>query len=398
MQDKYNESLDFNYRGSTANGRWTWSARYTIGRDVDKNGYNPRGTTPSQIGPSTYNIIDSNIIQAQLTRDVALFRLSAGLDYVKYDRSSRTVPRESTYEDTAGYIMGKLRFLDEALIFSAGIRHDTYKVSLEDTNADGNATNRHVSPSLGVAYSPLEWLKIRVNWSEAFLMPEARQLAGDYNDSTGIHVTGNPNLKPEISNTFELGFDMANPHMSGSFTYFQSASTNKIVSQDIEGKPERTYINLDKAERKGMELEGLLNVGSLLDQSFDLSPYFNLTYMFKYIDKKTNKNLEYVPKIVFSYGVNFNYPSIGLSCTINVAYTGEQDIVIYPRTGSSYAGIHETYSVTDISLKKKLIEFDRFGDLDIKVDILNVFNKYYESVHNYPSPGRSFYVALQYNY
>jgi vitamin B12 transporter len=398
LQDKYNESLDLTYRGATKDNHFSWMARYAMGRDVDKNGMNPKAPNPADRGPSSHNIIDSDLIQALFTHERSFYRFTLGLDYIHYDRTSLSSPKISSYEDAAGYLLGKLRFLDDSLIVSLGLRHDTYKVTLEDVRSEGNATKRHLSPSLGVAYSPVEWLKLRVNWAKAFLMPDARQLAGDY-DSSGIHVIGNPNLKPELSDTWELGFDAANPYMSASFTYFESRSTNKITSgPTVNG--ERTYINLDKAERKGVELEATMDLGALLDYDFQLAPYFNLTHMFTYKDKKTNLNLEYVPKWVVSYGVNFNYPRIGLSATVNTSYTGEQNIVVYPppNNSPSFPGILGGVSITDISVKKTIMDFGTYGDLDLKVEVSNVFDKYYESVRYYPNPGRSFYMAVAYNF
>ncbi|MDR2461239.1 MAG: TonB-dependent receptor [Deltaproteobacteria bacterium] len=393
ITDKWNESLDFTYRGATADNHFSWNARFVKGKDVDKLGYKPGINTAF----TTNNVIRSTVIQAQLTHEMSFYRISAGVDYVKYDRTSMAAPRESSFEDTAGYLLAKLRFLNDSLIVSLGARYDSYKVNLLEAAGRKEGTQKHTSPSVGLAYSPVEWLKLRVNWAQAFLVPDARQLAGDYS-SGSYHTVGNPDLKPETSSTWEIGFDAANPYMSGSFTYFETYSKNKIVTVDI-GPGERTYINLDKAVRKGLELEGTMDIGAYMDYEFSLRPYFSVTRMFQYKDKKTDKNLDYVPKWAISVGVNFDYPKYGLKSNINMAFTGVQNIQSYPTaTSTGIPDLLGGVTIVDLSITKTLMDFGDVGDVDLKVDIGNVFNKYYESVQNYPNPGRTLYVALAYSF
>jgi outer membrane receptor protein involved in Fe transport len=54
-------------------------------------------------------------------------------------------------------------------------------------------------------------------------MPTSIQLTADYySNNSDMHYTGNPNLKPETSDSYEVGFDLMGRYYWGSFSYFFS--------------------------------------------------------------------------------------------------------------------------------------------------------------------------------
>jgi outer membrane receptor protein involved in Fe transport len=60
------------------------------------------------------------------------------------------------------------------------------------------------------------------------------------------------------------------------------------------------------------------------------------------------------------------------------------------------------FTIANLSLRKGLIEFENFGDIELRLDINNLFDKDYiygpPSATGYHMPGRSFYASVIYNF
>ncbi|MDR3204478.1 MAG: TonB-dependent receptor [Deltaproteobacteria bacterium] len=383
---KSNYSVDFNYEGHTADKRFSWSARYSFGNDKDEWDY-PTGFY--------FNDIDSRNIQAQLTWNEELFQLTGGVDYLKYEHDHESIPLTQHYLNLGIFLIGKIRLLDDKLILSASAREDWYKVEIK--SGDGSqAKDKNFSPSIGIAYSPLDWLKLRANYSEAFIVPTGNQLAADfysqdYYSKEWIHYLGNPNLKPESSRAFEFGFDIGWNELDVSLTYFTNKVKNIIVSNPIDSTT-TSYKNLDKANLSGIEFSAGFDIGHYLEQSYSLRPYISLTHMTQRKDSTTGATLQSVPKTLIAYGLSFDHPQWDFSANLNAKYFG-QEVAYNYSLGKEVSG--GKFTVVDLSLRKKLFDLP-YGKLDLKVQINNLLNEYYEYVLGYPSPGRAFYVGLAY--
>ncbi|MEA3435479.1 MAG: TonB-dependent receptor [Thermodesulfobacteriota bacterium] len=51
-----------------------------------------------------------------------------------------------------------------------------------------------------------------------------------------------------------------------------------------------------------------------------------------------------------------------------------------------------------MTIAKKIVDTENFGDITLKAEIENLFDKDYEYVNDYPMPGRSFFLGLRYDY
>jgi vitamin B12 transporter len=388
--DKMNQSIRFGYAGETESGDWSWSLNYTYAED-DRKYYYPDGDGYSKFYPFTSNYgVKSDLIQAQVNYSHELFKLSAGWDYNgykldEYDDDDMVGRMKADYENSAFFVLGKLLLFDEKLIFSAGGRYDDYKIKIqgEENNSDEN-----FSPSVGMAYLPYPWLKFRLHYAEGFRMPTTGDLLGF--PSWGYY--GNLNLKPETSKTWEFGFDIAGDYTELTFTYYQSKHKDFIVAAEI-GPWTYEYQNWkNDIERNGIEIEASFDITGYLGQSFELRPYVNINLMTKYKDLATGLKIPYVPKMTAGYGIRFVHPGFNLSSQLNFHYFGPE-----------YRDANETqrnsgYTVADLAIQKRILDFGEKGHLDIRGKIMNIFDKYYENVMNYPAPGRSFFVAVSYTY
>ncbi|MDR1041682.1 MAG: TonB-dependent receptor [Deltaproteobacteria bacterium] len=379
--DRKNSFGELNYQGAALDGRLSWSARFGLGND-DENYIGLR--TPSFSRYYTHAQIGSG----QMSYDQGMFVLTAGVDYAYYDMTQTWAPLETDTTNKAVYVIGKLRFLDDSLIFSLGGRYDWYRLRDKDVRVNRSRSDKNFSPSIGVAWLPAPWIKLRAHYAEAFLMPTVRQLYID----TSSYV-GNPDLKPETSKTWEIGADLSWQGINFGVTLFRTDSEDLITTGQLNGRA--TLVNIGKALREGVELEASYDFGRLIGEGYSLRPYANLNFMTKFRDRDTGRKLNDVPTLAAGYGVSFYTPGNDFSASVRARYVG----VFYNNPTNTYPKPeYGRYNVVDLAMSKKLADLGAGGSVAIKVSVNNLFNRYYEASKEYPSAGRNFYVGLAYSY
>ena len=172
--------------------------------------------------------------------------------------------------------------------------------------------------------------------------------------------------------------------------------------------------NADERLQAGIEVQGAINLPALFGyKEFDLIPYVNLTYMTKY-DELVNRGFEGsknnfsgnwavingIPKKTASYGIRFAKYDWGTQANLNFTYFGEtwggaSPGGYNPRDWKTYG----KFTLANFSLKQRLYASKKYGDLNLKFQVNNLFNKTYN--YSYSSedvyyPGRNFYAEIQY--
>ena len=389
-----NRSVDFIYDGKTANGLFSWKARYFDGKNEDE-WFCPIASNPDgwDDGIPDKLSVDYKGIQAQFSYNQKYLLLTAGFDWVNYKtEDSKYSPKNTEYDNPAGFLLAKARLFDERLIITGGVRYDEYEVDMKSEGKKERAD--HTSPRVGAAYLLTDWLKLRANYGEAFRMPTAQQLAGDMM-MWFTHYVGNPNLKPEKSETYEGGLDLSYASFNAGLTYFHTDFKDKIESYT---KPnwDISYRNLGKAEIEGFEGELSYNIGSLFSWDYQVKPYVSFTYLTKYKDKEANEDLKYTSDLHVSYGITVSDFS-GFSANLNLAYTGKQNITDYE--GGTYATVTQgSFTVANLTISKKILSSEKYGGVTLRGEIQNLFDKDYEYVQGYPMPGRMFFLGLRYDF
>ncbi|MDR2350306.1 MAG: TonB-dependent receptor [Deltaproteobacteria bacterium] len=376
--NKYNYSFGLDYAGKTANDKWSWVARYSYGQDY--RGYNYTVATRN-----TWNKVAARTGQAQLEYGGDFAELIGGFDYLNYDitqsPNSNTTPN-SVYGNMAAFGLAKFRFLDDALVLSFGARYDIF--DFEDDKTGLKVDKRNFSPSVGVAWLPVDFLKLRAHYSEAFAMPTPIQLTADYDSSnSGMHYTGNPNLKPETSDSYEVGFDVIGNRFMGSVSYFRSKTRDFIEYYRVIPNVETEFRNMDRAYRSGVEMSLSADIGALAGYDFVLKPTISLTHMF---ERKTRERSDtpyvYITGVaddVFSFGLRFASDAIGFSGNLKINYASDSR----EADGSIE---RKAYMVADLYLKKRLYRFNGGGDVSATLEVDNFTDETYYSSGSEASP------------
>ena len=427
-KDNDYHALDLAYEGSTQKGDKNWTLRYFTGKTTYD--LHRQSALPATLGQMALFSDYSNSFQGaqgSFHLDTERFSLVSGLDWLDYDldqnqpfsilRANKDVSlTNGQYRNIGLFAIGKARLLQERnLVLSAGLRYDTFEADMEtlydyrQIDAPRRIrianTYRKWLPSLGVAYSPVNYLKLRANYAYAFKMPAPREQGGAFFMTTGALApvfVGNPNIKPEESKTFDLGLDVNYRALDAYVTYFASDYKNKISALPAiaagtgncpAGSPScRFYENLNKVDMRGVETGASFNIGQHFNWGFDLTPYVALTRMSRYEDD-TGAKIDEIAKTSASFGTRFRHPAWKLSANLDFVYYGQR---------AQYEKEAGGHTVADLQILKSLADFGgaASGDLKLKVSVTNLFNKYYRMAHNTSyalMPGRAFYVGLVYD-
>lgn len=206
--------------------------------------------------------------------------------------------RETLYDDVAGgssgevsanhrsvFVQDEIAILDN-LQLVAGVRVDNH----EDFGSES-------SPRLYAVYEATPNLVVKGGYGEGFRAPTLTELSPDFAVLAAggrFWVYGNPDLEPERSKTFEVGFDYSRDIWSVSANVFHNDLENLVQTEcqsscGLRGREIRLYENVDEARIKGVELGMTLQ----FTDSVDLSA--NYTYL-DTEDLSTGDELEYRAK------------------------------------------------------------------------------------------------------
>jgi vitamin B12 transporter len=207
---------------------------------------------------------------------------------------------------------------------------------------------------------------------------------------------GNPDLLPETSKTFEIGFDLSYEELNFSSTYFSTDATNLINSGPAtDGSGRSQYFNIGKAKMEGFEFELNADLGKrLLGDGYSLRPYLNLNILTSYWDKVKNQKIDAITDKTAGYGISFATPNNDLTASLSFQYFVTQ---IYRPSRAPETTFGKTTQI-DFFLTKKLISYAEQGDLTLKVAVNNLGDETIDNGPGYPNPARNFYVALCLNY
>lgn len=395
QMDLSNYNMAFLYDGGTADNLFSWNLRYSFGRDRSEADY-----YNSAYGDSWGdNVLDNQSAAGQITYDNKIWALTFGFDYVNYDydQEGSYTNDKSHSRDLGGYVSGKVRLFDERLILTAAGRYDRYKVSA-DSMAENNEES-NFSPSVGFAYVPFEWLKIRGHYAEGFRMPDPGEITGGY------QTLANYDLKPEKSKTFEGGVDLSWSFVNLGLTYFHTDWKDKIMASSV-GFNRFQNDNLDGAVLAGLELSLQADIGKALGQEYKLAPFINLNHLTsrKNKDEETvlaakSDIIPNVPETTVSFGIAFEHPEYGLKANVQASYysdTLSRDWRLNSPTYYDYVTTKNT-TVVDASLEKVLFKDEKKGTLSARAEANNIFDNRNEYYLDYPNTGRNFNVSLKYN-
>ena len=159
---------------------------------------------------------------------------------------------------------------------------------------------------------------------------------------------------------------------------FSTELDNMITQERISTGPSvYTYVNVDKAETKGLELE--------LDYDINENHFIKANYThIKTEDKTTGEELAYKPKNSFNLGLNSELGR-GLSSYLSANHIGKQR--------DSGGETHSSYTLLNAQISKQIGK-----NLSLRVGVDNIADKSFDDGEPYQLKRRFTYIGLNYKF
>lgn len=282
--------------------------------------------------------------------------LSAGYEYEHQNIQGRDITGtflDQVINNNAAFVQNK--FEEGKWIFSAGLRWDHF-------NTFGDTVNPRVSAGYRITNSS----KIRGSFGTAFRAPSAGDLYYPF--------YGNPDLKPEKSKSWEVGYDHYARNLEFSASWFRNDFDDLITFDPL------TFLaaNIAKARTQGLELSGSINVNA-----------WKFSANYTYLDAKdevADRRLYRRPK--HSAGATVGYEAGRWGAALSLVALGnrlETDYRPFPAVdvlnpGFAIFSIAGHYNLTTA--------------LKLTGRVENLTDKDYEQILGYPSPGIGFYGGV----
>ncbi len=240
-------------------------------------------------------------------------------------------------------------------------------------------TDSYKAPFLyafGMKWDATDFYQIKLNASKNFRMPTFNDLFWP--------GSGNPDLRPETSYQAEIGNELKLKNFSFGVTGYYNSVKNLIRWIPTSGGntvPENT------ANVEIYGLESILHyTKSFSKHRFEL----NGTYAYTISEnKETGKQLIYVPfhKATASLGYSWKH----FSAYYQFLFNGE----VFTSSDND-----PKYNVSSYSLSNMGLEygFGKSKSYRLGIQVLNLYDEVYQSVLDYPMPGRNFNLYINLNF
>ncbi len=240
---------------------------------------------------------------------------------------------------------------------------------------------------LASSYQWLPQLRVRASIGTGSKAPTFTERYGFFED----FFAGNPDLKPESSQGWEVGFDT---HWADEQYQFQLAWFDQDLQDEIDGfvfDPD-TFLFTAKNKQSDSQRKGL---EAVFDARLGRSVTVSATYTYT---KATEQNglgqsVTEVRRPKHMAGVSFNYSFANSrgNLNLNLNYTGaQQDLFFSPATFASQRIDIDAYTVLDLATSWRLTP-----TLELTGRVANLFDKEYEEVLGFVRPPRAIYAGLR---
>lgn len=272
--DRYNRSFDIVWNGKVPDGWASWMLQTYAVSDVDTfkwlspviaNGSNPVIGTSKDYNDRKLDIVGTRA-QPRFTPWTGN-ELLLGLDWenswLRSDRIRAYLPGSPIasqgqiapydYNQTdavwAFYTEDVQKLFDDRVTVRGGVRRTYGQTSFDPTpnlaqQRSGTQPYEATTYSGGATWKMLDWWSWRVGTSTGFRAPTASELAADFTAVGGGRTFGNPNLKPETAEQYEVGTTFNGTGWRVDVALFQNTISNRITTQSRAGVANTSdYIN-----------------------------------------------------------------------------------------------------------------------------------------------------------
>jgi len=309
-------------------------------------------------------------------------RLSFALDQRDVDYEQRGVasffgdPNQDQSFDVSAYAIEYFGKPFEGLSWSVSTRLDDFS-DFDDARTWQIAASRQLSDAL----------RFRGSVGTGSKAPTFTERFGFFEGS----FIGNPNLKPETSSGWELGFDYS---FSNDRSVLQLVYFDRELEDEIDGfvfDPVSGLFTADNksspSNRSGFELGIETRIDAQLSVGFNYS-YTDATE-FDFSGHPVREVRR--PKHMASLNANYNFMNRRANLNLDINYNGDQlDLFFSPLTFLSERVTLGSHTVVNLAGSWRLND-----QLELIARLENLFDEDYEEVLGFVRPGRAAYAGLR---
>ncbi len=285
--------------------------------------------------------------------------------------------------DVGAYVQAVTR-LGDRLSLTGGARLD-----------DHDAFGTHGTYRVGASYRLPDGTRVRSSWGTGFKEPTFLE-----NHATGF-VTGNPDLEPETSRSWEAGLEraFAGDGLAVRATYFDQAYEQLIQFTGSPPSPgDPNYFNVAEASARGLELsvearplEGLAASASYAwtdseveDAGFQGGPDAAFVEGERLLRRPTH---------AASVTVDGTLPGAG-SLQVRGSWTGSRDDRDFSTFPAERVEL-DPYLRLDLSVRLEALEAGGGASVRPSLRVENLLDEDYQEVLNFPAPGRTIMAGAE---
>lgn len=293
--------------------------------------------------------------------------ISAGVDWQQQRLTSSDTVLSDTYkrDNTGVYLSGQQQYGDVTLEASGREDHD-------------EQFGWHGTWQTAAGWEFVEGYRATVSYGTGFLAPSLGQQFG----STRFGIDSNPNLKPEESKQWEAGLEGLTGPLDWRLSAYRYEIQNLITYYSDPVTYAGSYDNIDSATIKGVEWTGSIDTG-----------IFTHKVTLQYMDPRNDQNDEVLARRAKRQAkYQLDWTMFNVDMDVAWQYYGKR----YDNNTSAYSStqtILPSYSTVDVSASYPVT-----SQLTVRGRIANLFDKDYETVYGYQTPGREYYLTGSYTF
>lgn len=294
--------------------------------------------------------------------------LTSGVDYddttlVDFDSGFSTLPEIN--RQTTG-IFTEFEYVENGATLRLGIRRDMYRSVGETETTRRYSTTGHMKLQLKLD----DHWTIKSSLGRNFNMPTFTDLYYPF--------SSNPNLKPEVHVSQDLGVEFSDGAYRASAFLFRTKSRDLIVYQYDPATFTGSTFNINKAKIQGLELMQSYTLNNFQAQG-------NITYLNarNASEGELDYHLPRRPELQFTGSLSYTYDK--WSSRLGVISSGKRFDRI---NNANEVGGFTTYNLG--------FKHQTTPDLSLGVRLDNLFDKEYQTVSGYNQPDRTLWFDLEY--
>ncbi|MEE4272612.1 MAG: TonB-dependent receptor [Thermoanaerobaculales bacterium] len=355
--------------------------------EIDSIGFNTQGISTVGANHLTYGI---DFYQDDL-HDTALTEYPL---FPWIPPSDQVVVPDSTQRGLGLYISDRISASDR-LTINVGLRGDTFTFDSDenDTRYTGeplDTSDSAISGNIGVIYALTDHVNLTGLVARGYRTPNIQERTFFGPATTGdTFILQNPDLNPESSWNYEVGFKVRYDQASGGLNLFYNDLTDFIGfeflgEQDpITGLELARFANFEKARIWGVEL----------DLEWIFGRWWSVFGTFAYLEgdnRTTGEPLPYIAPWKVTAGVRYQRSKWWAEADLR--HLGEQDRL--PPGDPDFDSGTEPFTVIDLRGG-----YDFAFGLGVLVSLENIFDELYnEPFNNRPEPGINLRATVRYRF